>query len=147
METATIIVQYSILTTMLSELSTDQALDALCELTPYVANIASDEGVVGAVGKIVDVGDGLNLFGKGLLLVERMGEIVPALLRTHRHDVYGILSVLNERTVADIAAQPVMDTVQQVRELFQDEELLAFFRSSARRGQNEPSAPSAVSHA
>lgn len=127
----------------LSELSTDRALDALCELTPYVSNIASDGEMVAAVGKVVDTGGDMNMFGKGLLLVERMGEIIPALLRTHRHDVYGILSVLNERPAKDIAAQPVMDTIRQIREVFQDEDLLAFFRSSARRERSVPSAPSA----
>lgn len=127
----------------LSELSTDYALDVLCELTPYVSSIASDEAMVAAVGKVVDTSGEMNLFGKGLLLVERMGEIIPTLLRTHRADVYGILSVLNEKSVNEIAAQPVRDTIRQVREVFQDEDLLSFFRSSARRERNEPSAPSA----
>lgn len=129
----------------LSELSTDKALDVLCELTPYVSNIASDDAVVGAVGKIVDTSKDLNLYGKGLLLVERMGEIVPVLLKTHRSDVYGVLSVMNERTAAEIASQPVRDTIQQVREMFQDSELLSFFKSSAQQEQTEHSAPSADS--
>lgn len=131
----------------LSELSTDRALDVLCELTPYVSNIASDDAVVRAVGKIVDTGDNINLYGKSLRLVERLGEIVPALLKDHRSDVYGILSVMNERPAAEIAAQKLVDTIRQVREVFQDEDLLAFFKSSARQAQIEPSAPSAASPA
>lgn len=131
----------------LSELSTDKALDVLCELTPYVSNIASDDAVVGAVGKIMDTNKDLNLYGKGLLLVERMGEVVPVLLKTHRADVYGILSVMSERTAAEIAAQPIRDTIRQARELFRDPELLSFFRSSAQQEQTEPSAPSADSPA
>lgn len=131
----------------LSELSTDKALDVLCELTPYISNIASDDSVVGAVGKIVDTDKNINLYGKGLLLVERMGEIVPVLLKTHRPDIYGILSIMNERPEAEIAAQKLTDTIRQVRELFQDPELLSFFKSSAQQGQNEPSAPSASSPA
>lgn len=131
----------------LSELSTDKALDVLCELTPYASNIASDEAVVSAIGKIVDTSKDLNLYGKGLLLVERMGEIIPVLLKTHRADAYGILSVMNERPVAEIAAQKLTETMRQVRELFRDEEFVAFFRSSARQGQTAPSAPSASSPA
>lgn len=127
----------------LSDLSTDKALDVLCELTPYVSNIASDDAVVGAVGKIVDTSKDLNLYGKGLLLVERMGEIIPVLLKAHRPDVYGILSVMNERSAADIATQKITDTIQQTRELFRDPELLSFFRSSAQQDRTEPSAPSA----
>ena len=34
----------------LSELSTDRALDVLCELTPYISNIASDEKMPGEPG-------------------------------------------------------------------------------------------------
>lgn len=127
----------------LSELSTDRALDVLCELTPYISNIASDEKMVSAVGKVVDTGGDINLYGKALRLVERAGEIVPALLKDHRADVYGILSVMNERPVEEIAAQKLVDTIRQVRELFQDKEFLAFFKSSARLEQTERSAPSA----
>lgn len=131
----------------LSELSTDYALDVLCELTPYVSSIASDEAMVAAVGKVVDTSGDMNLFGKGLLLVERIGEIIPTLLRTHRNDVYGILSVLNEKSTKEIAAQPVRDTIMQICDVFRDEDLLSFFRSSARREQTVPSAPSAASPA
>lgn len=129
----------------LSELSTDKVLDVLCELTPYVSSIASDDAVVSVVGKIVDTDKDINLYGKGLLLVERMGEIIPVLLETHRPDVYGILSVMNERSAAEIAAQPVLDTIRQVRELFQDMEFMSFFKSSARQDRTAPSAPSADS--
>lgn len=130
----------------LSELSTDQALDALCELTPYVSNIVSDETMVGAVGKVIEGAETLNVFGKALVLTERIGEIIPVLLRNHRSDMYGILSVLNEKSAAEIAAQPVRDTIQQIQEAFQDVELLNFFKSSARQAQTEQSAPSAPSH-
>lgn len=127
----------------LSELSTDRALDVLCELTPYVSNVASDDAVVSAVGKVVKPKDETNVYGAGLMLMERMGEIVPLLLKTHRPDVYGVLSVLNEKTAEEIAAQPVGDTIRQIKDVLRDSELLDFFKSSARRGQSEPSAPSA----
>lgn len=127
----------------LSELSTDRALDVLCELTPYVSNVASDDAVVSAVGKVVKPKDETNVYGAGLMLMERMGEIVPLLLKIHRPDVYGILSVLNEKTVAEIAAQPAGETIRQIKDVFRDSELLDFFKSSARQAQTEPSAPSA----
>lgn len=129
----------------LSELSTDRALDVLCELTPHIANIASDENMVSAVGKVLNTGGDINLYGKVLLLVERIGEIVPILLKAHRPDVYGILSVMNDRPVGEIAAQKLADTIRQMREVFQDDELIAFFKSSAQREQTEQSEPSASS--
>ena len=129
----------------LSELSTDQALDALCELTPYVSNIVSDEAMVGVVGKVIEGAETLNVFGKALVLAERIGEIVPVLLKTHRPDIYGILSVVNQKEQKEIAAQPAAETIRQVRELFGDRDLLNFFASYTRQGKTEPSAPSAAS--
>ena len=82
-----------------------------------------------------------------MIIADRVVEVLPLLLKNHRADVYGILSVLNEKPVDEIRAQPVRDTIRQVREAFRDEDLLSFFRSSARQGQNEPSVPSAESPA
>ena len=46
----------------LSELSTDKALDVLCELTPHIKNITDDEAATSSIGKVLDDGQGLNLY-------------------------------------------------------------------------------------
>ena len=126
----------------ISQLSTDRTLDVLCEITPYISNITSDEAVINAVGKIVKGTENINIYGKALLLAERIGEIIPVLLKNHRSDMYSILSIVNERTIQEIGAQNVMETMRQVRDVFQDKDLLAFFKSSAQQEQKESSAPS-----
>ena len=131
----------------LSELSTDKALDVLCELTPHIKNITDDEAATSSIGKVLDDGQGLNLYGRFMLLAGWVGDFIPVLLRTHRADVYGILSVMNERPVEEIASQKLIDTMAQVRELFQDEDFVSFFKSSAQQDQSIPSAPSAPSPA
>lgn len=131
----------------LSELSTDQAADVLCELSPYVGNIANDEEVVSTIGKVMENGQEMNRYGQVMLVLGRVGDFLPLLLKSHRPDVYGILSVMNERPAAEIAAQKLTDTIRQVRELFRDEEFVAFFKSSAQQEQTASSAPSASSHA
>lgn len=131
----------------LSGLSTDKALDVLCELTPYVGNIANDKEVVNTVGKVMESGQEMNRYGQVMLVLGRIGDFLPLLLKSHRPDVYGILSVMNERPVAEIAAQKLTDTIRQVRELFRDEEFVAFFKSSAQQGQSKQSAHSADSPA
>lgn len=131
----------------LSELSTDRALDVLCDLTPYVSGIASDEAVIETVGKVMDGGEDLNRYGQILLFTERIGQIIPLLLKTHRADVYGILSVMNEKEVSEIAGQNVLETIRQAREVFQDKELLSFFKSSAPPEMIEPFAHSVNSPA
>ncbi len=132
----------------LSELTTDRALDVLCELTPHIYSITSDKNIVDSVSKVVRADlDNTSLYGQYMIIADRVVEVLPLLLKNHRADVYGILSVLNEKPVDEIRAQPVRDTIRQAREAFRDEDLLSFFRSSARQGQNEPSAPSAESPA
>ncbi|RKJ40208.1 hypothetical protein D7X94_08660 [Acutalibacter sp. 1XD8-33] len=127
----------------LSQLSTDGAMDALCRLTPYITHITTDQEFVAAIGKVVNLEE-VNLYGQYVLIMDRLGEAIPILLNTHRADVYGILSVLNEKTPQEIAAQPVRETFSQLREVFQDEELLGFFKSFLGRGKKEPSGPSAA---
>lgn len=129
----------------LSELSTDRALDALCELTPYISNICTDERLMTALGEKLDVDENANTYALLMVFAGKIGEITPILLRTHRADVYGILSILNEKSVEDIAAQPFTDTFQQIREALQDSGLLSFFRSFARQGRKEQSLHSADS--
>ena len=146
----------------LSDLSTDKALDVLCELTPYAANIMEDEKILSSLGDFMSEsvsvkksreseGNGEENCNEntasvtGIRMFGGMVKNIPLLLKTHRPDVYGILSVLNEKSVEEIAAQPVRETVGQMREAFQDEDLMAFFKPSVRQGQNEQSAPSAPS--
>lgn len=131
----------------LSELSTDQSFDVLCELSPHVHNITHDDDFLSAVGRGMEVGQRLNKFGQVTLLIDRVVELLPLLLKTHRPDVYGILSVMNERPAAEIAAQKLTETMRQVRELFNDKEFIDFFTSSMQQAQTASSVPSASSPA
>lgn len=117
----------------LSQLTTDQALDALCQLTPAISGILEDESVMVQLtallpekGKEVEE----DMTGTGMRMMAELGKLAPVLLRDHREDVYSILSVLNSKEPEEIAAQNLLTTMGQVREAFMDRELLAFFRSS-----------------
>lgn len=129
----------------LSELSTDRGLDVMCELSPLIYNITNDMEVIKAVGKVVNPGMPITVYGDYMLIANRAIECLPLLLKTHRPDVYGILSVMNERPVQEIAAQKLTETIRQVKELLQDEEFVSFFKSSVQQEQTEQSAPSASS--
>lgn len=135
----------------LSELTTDRALDVLCELTPSVSNIIEDDEIVNALSAAMPEkdadGEESNPFAYGIRFVGKIGSIIPVMLKKHRADVYHILSVLNEKSVEEIARQPVFETMQQAREAFQDSELLSFFKSYMQRARAEQSAPSADSPA
>lgn len=116
----------------LSELSTDKCMDVLCEITPYVANIATDKEISETISKAVDT-KGMTKVGLFIAGTERITMLIPALLKNHRNDVYSILSVINETSVEDIGRQNIMKTMLQIREVCKDKELAAFFRSWAQR--------------
>lgn len=126
----------------LSDLTTDETLDVLCEITPCVERIVKDEGIINTIGKAIDT-KGMTQTGVMMAGLEKISAIVPALLKDHRSDLYHILGAVNRIDPAQIAAQKLTVTLTQIDEAIHDEELLAFFRSFGWRGQKAPSAPSA----
>lgn len=126
----------------LSELTTDETLDVLCEITPCVERIIKDEGIINTVGTSVDT-TGMTKIGVLLAGMDRIGTLIPALLKNHRADLYHILGAVNRIDPEEIAAQRLTVTLTQVDEVLHDEELLAFFKSFGRQGRRIPSAPSA----
>ena len=112
----------------LSQLTTERAADVLCELTPYIANITGDKSLLGELANKFD-SKGKSAAELYTFAARKYAMLVPILLKEHREDVFGLLAVLNETEPEKIAKQSVMETIRQVRDLFQDKELLAFFKS------------------
>lgn len=125
----------------LSELTTDETLDVLCEITPCVERIAKDDGIIGSIGKAVDT-KGMTQTGVLLAGLEKIAALVPILLKDHRADLYHILGAVNRVDPAEIAAQKLTVTLTQLDDVLHDEELLAFFKSFGRQGRKARSAPS-----
>lgn len=130
----------------LSELSTDQALDALCEMTPYINSITKDKEILDVFSEKMDTKD-MTILSVKIISASRYNEMLSIILKKHRADVYGILAIINQKAPEEIAAQTVMDTMNQFRDVFQDKEFLDFFKSFMPQGRKEPSAPSAASPA
>lgn len=113
----------------LSELSTDRATDVLCELTPYIANIVSDEELLEELKKAVDRKDIVNKAQWLAVGAEKITKILPILLKKRKEDVFGILAVMNEKTVEEVAKQNFIMTLKQAKTAFKDKELIDFFKS------------------
>lgn len=126
----------------LSDLTTDETLDALCEITPCVERIVRDEGIINTIGKAIDT-KGMTQTGVMMAGLEKISAMVPALLKDHRADLYHILGAVNRIDPAQIAAQKLKVTLTQIDEVLHDEELLSFFKSFGWPGRKAPSAPSA----
>lgn len=122
----------------ISELSTDRALDVLCEILPNVNSICIDEELVEAVKKKVSKKFS-ELSRAEILLIgaEKLTEIGLIALKKHRHDVLSILAAINGVEPEQVERQNIVKTMDMLRELTKDEELIAFFRSCAERGGSE----------
>lgn len=110
----------------------------LCELVPYVNNIAIDDDLLSALKEKL-VGDNENITRGAMLALgaQRINLIVPIILKKHRKDVFGILSVLNEISVERVEKQNIIKTLMMIREIAKDEELICFFKSCAGQEKSE----------
>ena len=112
----------------LSEMTTEQAADVLCELTPYIANITGDKTLTDELGKKFDV-TGKSVAELYVFAAKKYASILPVVLKTHREDVFGILAALNDTEIEVIAKQSIISTMLQIREMIKDKELVDFFKS------------------
>lgn len=113
----------------LSEMTTDRAMDVLCEITPCIANITADEELLAELRNAIDpkaVKTKAELMVKG---VEKITKMVPIVLKKRKADVFGILAALNEKTAEEIGKQNIIATMAQVREVVKDKDLMDFFKS------------------
>ena len=120
----------------ISTLTTGQALDTLCVLTPYIANITGDKSLTDALSKKLGKSkmSAAEVYTYG---AQKIAALVPILLKDHREDVFGILSVLNGTTPEEIAKQNVLITINQIKEAVQDKDLVDFFKSWQQEGKTE----------
>lgn len=121
----------------LSKLSTERATDVLCELTPYIANIVEDSELMESLRDAIDT---KKVKTKAELIAIGAGKatkLIPIILKNRRSDVYGILAVLNEKSVEEIAKQNLLVTMRQIKDVSKDKELVDFFKSWADTEESE----------
>lgn len=90
----------------ISELPSDQAFEVMAKLVPYIYSLSDDD-------EIRDVKNERNAARSsgdadaGQKVTERyFTTVMPLLLTKHRDDVFGIVAVLNEKTVDDVRKMP-----------------------------------------
>ena len=113
----------------LSELSTDRAMDVLCEIAPYAINIMTDDELMAELKSAVDFKDANTMAEKIALTVGKVSKIIPILLKKRKGDIFGVLGALNDKSVDEIAKQNIVVTMKQIRDISKDKELLDFFKS------------------
>ena len=115
----------------LSDLGTDECMDVLCTIAPSIQAIVDDKDIMNALGKAIDK-NGLTAAGVLMAATSKLVGAAPMLFKTHREDVYKIISTVGGITVEDVKAQNMLDTMRQMKEILQDKPLLDFFGWSKR---------------
>ena len=113
----------------ISELSTDKALDIICEITPFVDEIATDEELISTLKEKIKLPEGATRADMLKIGADKINKIVPIILKKKRSAVYGILAALNGTSPEKISKQSMISTAKQIKEAVGDKELIDFFRS------------------
>lgn len=113
----------------ISELSTDKALDVICEITPFVDEIATDEELISTLKEKIKLPEGATRADMLKIGADKVNKIVPIILKKKRSAVYGILAALNESSIEKISKQSMISTAKQIKEAVGDKELIDFFKS------------------
>lgn len=60
---------------------------------------------------------------------EKIAELIPLLLKKHKDDVFGIVAAVNGLTLEQVRQQKIIKTMNAIKEMAQDKDLIDFFKS------------------
>ena len=113
----------------ISEMTNDQAADALIRLAVPFGNICDDE-------KMVKMMETYTKKQKKLPAVRAIGQLLPEVVgyafKEHKDDIYEIVGTLTQQTKEQVSKMKFFDTVKVVKDSY-DEVLASFFTSSVRQ--------------
>ena len=113
----------------ISEMTTDQAAEALVKLAAPIGNICDDEDITKISEKYREIKDVENIRAFGRLLPE----LVAYALKKHKKDFYEILGVLIGKTADEVGQMNFAETLKAVKGSY-DEVLRDFFISHVKPG-------------
>ena len=109
----------------ISEMTNDQAADAMIRLAVPFGNICEDEEAV----KLIDEYKGMSK----MPLIQTIGKMLPKfvayMLKSHKEDLYEIVGALTFKTADKVAKMNFVETIKVVKDSY-DEVLASFFPSS-----------------
>ena len=114
----------------ISELTTDRAADVLCEVSIYALNILSDKELIASLRMQLEGTDGDRTKAEMIAIAsEKVAELIPLLLKKHKDDVFGIVAAVNGLTLEQVRQQKIIKTMNAIKEMAQDKDLIDFFKS------------------
>lgn len=114
----------------ISELTTERATDVLCEVSIYALNILSDKELLASLRMQLEGTDGDRTKAEMIAIAsEKVAELIPLLLKKHKDDVFGIVAAVNGLTLEQVRQQKIIKTMNAIKEMAQDKDLIDFFKS------------------
>ena len=102
---------------------TEDAIDKLCDIAPIIADIGekakNDQ-------EFKDFLAGYNKAKDNRMFVLR---VLPVLVKHYKEDAYAILSIWTEKPIDEIKEQSLGVTINEMKAIFEDEDIRAFFSS------------------
>ena len=111
----------------LSKLNTDQMLDKICELTPFLSSIVTDKKLIETFSEKVKSTEGEEKVNQ--FVATKIVKLVPLLFKDHKEDFLSILAIMKESTLEEVKNQPFTTTIKEVKELVTDKDLIDIFLS------------------
>ena len=124
----------------ISEMTNDQATDAIIRIAPAISNICEDT-------EMLTIIDDLQKFGE-MNLLTAVGKLLPKIttlaLKNHKHDVYEIIGALQMKPTAQVGKMNFAETIKAVKESY-DDILAGFFTDSVASAMRKGKESSALS--
>ncbi len=118
----------------LSEMTTNQAADAMIRLSEPIGRICDDEDAVKLIDKMSDMPN-TSIF---IAIAKLLPDISKYLLAKHRFDLYEILGALSDKKTEEIGEMNITETLKLIKDSY-DEILADFFTQSAKAEKNSNS--------
>lgn len=111
----------------ISEMTNDQATDAIIRIAPAISNICDDDDMLSVIDELGKLGE--------MNLLTAVGKILPKVttlaLKTHKNDLYEIIGALQMKPAAVVGKMNFAETIKAVKESY-DDILAGFFTDSVR---------------
>lgn len=111
----------------IAELPTDEGLDVLVEITPYVRTLASCESLIDEFKAIANMTEDER--GKPDFSANVLARIIPVWFKECRADLLKIVQIVNGSGDEEMSRLGAMRAFEEVGLLFNDPDFLSFFRS------------------
>lgn len=104
---------------------TEDAIDKLCDIAPIIADIGEK------AKNDQEFKDFLASYNKSRDNRMFVLRVLPVLVKNYKEDMYSILSIWTEKPIDEIKEQSLGVTIKEMKAIFEDEDIRAFFSSSS----------------